>query len=127
MYRLDPKRPKKNFFRWMDNQTFLRFSAKLNTDIKEDMDRRFIITYLLHDDCILVYEPEVRNSGIKGGKFLEKCRYKNVEKNNQYFTPADLIVGEDIKINCFSFRILEADSRTKIWYKEHFKPSDDKK
>lgn len=111
----------------MDNQTFLRFSAKLNTDIKEDMDRRFIITYLLHDDCILVYEPEVRNSGIKGGKFLEKCRYKNVEKNNQYFTPADLIVGEDIKINCFSFRILEADSRTKIWYKEHFKPSDDKK
>jgi len=64
----------------------------------------------------LVYEPEVRNSGIKGGKFLEKSRYKNKEKNNQYFTPADLIVGDDVKINGYSFKILEADARTKIWY-----------
>ena len=66
----------------MDNQSFLRFSAKLNTEIKEDIERRFIITYFLHDDNVLVYEPEVRNSGIKGGKFLEKARYKNKEKNN---------------------------------------------
>ena len=64
---------------------------------------------MLHDDTILVYEPEVRNSGIKSGKFLEKCRYKNVEKNNQYFTPADLIVGEDVTINGFSFKILGLD------------------
>ena len=73
-----------------------------------------------NDDTILVYEPEVRNSGIKGGKFLEKCRYKNVEKNNQYFTPEDLIVGTDVKINGFSFHILEADERTKKWYVQNF-------
>ena len=92
----------------------------MNTQIKEDLDRRFIITYFLHDDCVLVYEPQIRNSGIKGGKFLEKARYKNVEKGNKYFTPADIIVGEDLKINGYSFHILEADSRTKIWYLQNF-------
>ena len=28
-----------------------------------DQDRRFIISYFLSDDTILVYEPPVRNSG----------------------------------------------------------------
>jgi len=48
----------------MDNQNFLRFKARLNTNIKEDIERSFILTFFLNDDTILVYEPEVRNSGM---------------------------------------------------------------
>ena len=64
VYRLIPKPPKKDYFKWMDNQIYLRFQAKLNTIKPEDIDRRFIITFFLHDDNVLVYEPSQRNSGI---------------------------------------------------------------
>ena len=37
---------------------------------------RFIISYFLSDDTILVFEPPQRNSGILGGKFLERGRIK---------------------------------------------------
>jgi len=52
---------------------------------------------------------------------LEKAKYKNVEKGNAYFTPADLIVGQDIKINSYSFHLVEADTGTKKWYADNFK------
>ena len=37
---------------------------------------RFIISYFLSDDTIIVFEPPQRNSGILGGKFLERGRIK---------------------------------------------------
>jgi len=49
------------------------------------------------------------------GKFLEKKRYKNPERNNEYFSPIDFIVGKDIKINGFSFHVLECDDHTRKW------------
>jgi len=64
----------------MDNQIYLRFNAILNTVKPEDIDRKFIITFFLHDDNVLVYEPAIRNSGIGGGKFLEKGKYKNANR-----------------------------------------------
>jgi hypothetical protein len=39
IYRLIPKPPKKDFFKWVDNQVDLRFQAKFNTDKAEDVDR----------------------------------------------------------------------------------------
>ena len=42
----------------------LRFLAKMDTTKPIDMERRFIISYFLSDDTILVFEPPVRNSGI---------------------------------------------------------------
>ena len=63
IYRLIPKPPKKDFFKWVDNQVNLRFYAKFNTEKPEDVDRAFIITYYLNDDTLMVYEPTVRNSG----------------------------------------------------------------
>lgn len=50
------------------------------------------------------------------GKFLEKKKYKNSERNNEYFSPIDIIVGKDIKINGYSFHILECDDHTRKWY-----------
>ena len=39
VYRLIPKPPKKDYFKWVDNQKNLRFKAKLNTTKPEDVDR----------------------------------------------------------------------------------------
>ena len=41
----------------------LRFLGRMDTTKPIDMDRRFIISYFLSDDTILVFEPPVRNSG----------------------------------------------------------------
>ena len=76
-YRLVPKPPKKDYFKWVDNQIQLMFTAVMNTDKPEDVNRKFIITYYLNDDTLMVYEPQQRNSGIVSGKFLEKMKYKN--------------------------------------------------
>ena len=59
--------------------------------------------------------------GIPDGKFLERKRFKNQERQNNFFTPADLIVGKDVKINGFSFHLEECDEFTRKWYVENFK------
>jgi len=41
VYRLIPKPPKKDFFKWVDNQIILRYSAKMNTTKPEDIDRYY--------------------------------------------------------------------------------------
>ncbi|CAD8213025.1 unnamed protein product [Paramecium octaurelia] len=121
IYRLQPKPPKKDFFKWVDNQVNLRFLAMFNTTKPEDKDRVFVITYFLNDDSLLVYEPTVRNSGIPDGKFLEKRKYKNAYNNNEFFSPNDLIVGNEVMINGWKFQLLDCDEFTKKWYAENFK------
>jgi len=121
VYRLIPKPPKKDYFKWMDNQLYLRFRAKMNTTNPEDKNRDFIITFFLHDDTVLIYEPIQRNSGFVSGKFLEKGKYKNAEKGDEFFDPADFRVGKDVKINGYSFRILGCDDFTRRWYEHNFR------
>ena len=56
-----------------DNKV-LRYEAKMENSRLEDRERRFIISYRLADDMISIFEPPLRNSGIIGGKFLERTR-----------------------------------------------------
>jgi hypothetical protein len=64
-----PEPPKKDFVKWMYydrnglDSNNLRFLAKLQTSDPIQADRRFIVSYFLSDDSILVYEPPVKNSG----------------------------------------------------------------
>lgn len=115
-----PLPPKKDFFKWVDNQIQLKLTAKLNTKNPEDVDRRFIITFYLNDDTVMVYEPQQRNSGIVSGKFLEKMKYKNPRNDLKFFEPADFIIGRDVVINSYDFHITGCDLRTRNWYKEYF-------
>ena len=64
------------FYRHGLDSNVLRFMAKMDSDRPIDQNRYFIISYFLCDDTILVYEPPQRNSGIIGGKFLERNRIK---------------------------------------------------
>lgn len=113
MHKLVPQRAKKDFFKMMNNdKKLLRFTARFNTRVPEDKDRRFIITFYLSDDSISIYEIAQKNSGIIEGKFLHKRRYKNVDNNNEFLTLTDLGIGSDVKINGHSFHVLSADDYT---------------
>ena len=85
----------------------------------EDVDRRFIISFYLADDTISIFEPAQKNSGIIEGPFLERRKYKNVDKNNEFITPSELPVGGDIKINGYNFHILGSDEYTTKYLATH--------
>ncbi len=114
--RLEPKQPKKDYFKYIDNdKIILRFLARLNTKVPEDVERRFLISFFLADDSIQVYEMNNRNSGIWEGKFLERAKYKNLENDGKSFTISDFEINKSMRINTFSFHILDADDFTKKW------------
>jgi hypothetical protein len=122
VFKLLPKPPKKDFFKYVDNdKAVLRYTAKFNTQIFEDKDRKFIISYFLSDDTISIFEPMVRNSGIKDGKFLERGKYKK-PKSDEYLTPADLLMGSNVIINSFSFEVLSYDEYTAKFMDKLFPP-----
>lgn len=97
----------------------LRFTARFNTRIPEDVDRRFIISFFLSDDTISIFEPAQKNSGIIEGKFLERRKYKNADKNMDFITPTDLAIGGDVKINGHNFHILSADDYTNNYLNQY--------
>jgi len=114
------KPPKKDYYKYINNdKIILRYLARLNTRVLEDVDRRFLISFFLNDDSIQVYEMSNRNSGIWEGKFLERGQYKNVENENKKFTVSDFEVGKSMMINKFSFYVLDADEFTKKWMAEN--------
>lgn len=70
----------------------LRFMAKMESARPIDENRYFIISYFLCDDTILVYEPPQRNSGIIGGKFLERNRIKLPDESGYYSSTVSRIL-----------------------------------
>lgn len=121
IYDLVPKKPKGDFFKSVDNdKKILRYTARFNTRVPEDVDRRFIISFYLGDDSISIYEPAQKNSGILEGPFLRRNKYKNADNNNEFITPTDLPIGGNIKINGYSFHVLSCDEFTKKYLQTHF-------
>ncbi len=115
-----PDKPKRDFFKYVDNdKKILRFTAKFNTRVPEDLDRRFIISFYLSDDTLSIFEPAQKNSGIVEGKFLERRKYKNVDKNMNFVTPTDLAIGGDVKINGYCFHTLSGDDYTNNYLDGH--------
>ncbi|XP_052782437.1 EF-hand domain-containing family member C2-like [Mya arenaria] len=116
-----PKPPRRDFIKFMEkdrrglDSNVLRFLARMDTTKPIDMDRRFIISYFLSDDTILVFEPPVRNSGIIGGKFLERTRIKQPAQPlystsmSEYYLAQDLYVGAHVDFNSHKFILIDAD------------------
>lgn len=118
--RLIPKQPKKDFFKYVDNdKKILRFTAKLNTRNPEDVDRKFIISFFLADETLSIFEPAQKNSGIIEGKFLERRKYKNNANNMAFFSPSDFMIGGSCTINSYSFQILSCDEYTQHFVDAH--------
>ena len=88
----------------------------------EDAGRRFIISYRLADDMMTIYEPPVRNSGIIGGKFLERTRVAKPGCNPDqlvYYGPQDMHIGALIEVFRHRFRIVGADEYVLKYMEEH--------
>ncbi|CAK8698373.1 unnamed protein product [Clavelina lepadiformis] len=128
---LIPKPPQRDFIKFMEKDrhglesNVLRFVTFMATDNPIDKDRKFIVSYFLSDDTIAVFEPPQRNSGIIGGKFLERGRVKKPGQDtfksqmSEYFTSEDFYVGAKIVINNFDFVISDADEYAFRYMEEH--------
>lgn len=120
---LIPQPPKKDFIKMLENDhRELRFEAIMDTMRPEDKGRRFIITYRLADDMLTIYEPPVRNSGIIGGKFLERTRVAKPGSSLEkplYYGPQDFYIGAVIEIFKHRFVITNADAFVLKYMEEH--------
>ena len=112
-----PKPPKKDFHKLMNNENkVLRFITGLvegagQTLSYADKGRTFILSYFLADDTIAIFEPPARNSGIIGGKFLERCTIKK-PGSKQAYKEGDLHVGAVLAVHNRHFQLKEADEYT---------------
>ena len=111
---LRPKPIKKDEKRLVQYEgKILRFQAKFTEPrYVSDHARRFIISFFLADRTIKVFEPVVHNSGIQGGKFLERRIMRN-PATGKYFHEDDFAVGEKLRIASTEFELLGCDSFTK--------------
>ena len=75
---LVPTAVQRDMLRFMENQgKTLRFQGQFkNPSTPADAERRFVFTYYLEDEMTAIFEPPIRNSGVIGGKFLSRGRYK---------------------------------------------------
>ncbi|VDD74878.1 unnamed protein product [Mesocestoides corti] len=126
-----PVPPPTDFAKFMEKDAcgleshVLRFAARILTDEPYDKDRCFIVSCFLRDDTFMVYEPPVKNSGFKGGKFMER---RKVMKPGQpifrtklpiYYAPVDLFVGAQVVFNNFVFEICGADEYAYAYMEAH--------
>ncbi|XP_056420005.1 EF-hand domain-containing protein 1 isoform X2 [Hyla sarda] len=120
---LIPKPPKKDVIKMLENDhNVLRYAATLDSMNPEDKGRRFILSYYLSDDMISIFEPQIRNSGIIGGKFLEKSRVPKPGSsmdNPTYYSPAEFTIGAVVEVFRHRFIITDADQYVLNYIRAH--------
>ena len=85
----------------------LNFSAKMISKNKDDLRRKFVVSFYLFDQTIAIYEEPVPNSGFRSGKFLNKTRVKN-PATNEFFQPGDFHIGAKITVSGRVFELTGA-------------------
>ncbi|EKG03489.1 hypothetical protein TCSYLVIO_005468 [Trypanosoma cruzi] len=88
----------------------VKFLMRLDNAKYEDEIRRFVLAVYPADNTISIFEPVQRNSGIVGGKFLQRQRCKRPD--GELYTAQDFFVGARLNINGFSFVVLTSDERS---------------
>ena len=119
-YHIIPKPPKRDADKNVELEgTVLRWLAKLDSKNPDDMDRRFVVSFHMSDGTVSIYEPPIQNSGIMGGKILERMKVHLVLADGEEgpeVTYQDLKAaseqGTPIRLNCFTFVIMESDRYT---------------
>ncbi|XP_071340370.1 EF-hand domain-containing family member C2 isoform X1 [Trachinotus anak] len=126
-----PKPPQKDFRKFIQkdrcglDSNVLNFRAKMVTTDPVDRERVFIISFYLCNDSISVFEHPQKNSGVLGGKFLERGRVKKPcqelfkSELSEYFKAQDLYVGATLCLNNKNFQLLDADEYTFSYMEKH--------
>ncbi|XP_015218867.1 EF-hand domain-containing family member C2 isoform X1 [Lepisosteus oculatus] len=126
-----PKPPQKDFKKLMEKDrqglesNILRFVGRMVSDNPIDSERKFIISFYLSDDTISIFEPPQRNSGMIGGKFLERGRIKKPGQElfksqcSEYFKAEDLYVGARVCFNNQEFQLVDADEYVFSYMEQH--------
>jgi EF-hand domain-containing protein 1 len=86
----------------------LRFSASIVSKRSEDKGRKFVVSYFLSDDTVAIYESPRRNSGFRGGKFLER-RQATKPGSKDTYKVVDFYVGAVIDVYNTKFLLEDAD------------------
>ncbi|XP_076613252.1 EF-hand domain-containing protein 1 [Chaetodon auriga] len=110
---LIPEPPKKNLQKMLENSDIvLRYAARLDSQNPHDEGRQFILSYFLSNDMISIFEKPTRNSGIIGGRFLEKTRVPkpgSTVDNPEFYSPADFAIGATVEVFSHRFVLTNAD------------------
>lgn len=91
-----------------DGSNVLRWYARLESNDPLKVDRRFILSYYLVDDTISIYEQHQRNSGMRGGKFLERGKYMT-PSGSRNWDAHDLFKGAVLEFQSHPFVLIYAD------------------
>ncbi|MCJ8749890.1 hypothetical protein PDJAM_G00192840 [Pangasius djambal] len=86
--------------------------CKRDSQNPQDEGRRFILYYFLSNNMISIFEKSTRNSGIIGGRFLEKTRIPkpgSTVENPKYYGPADFAIGATVEVFGWRFVLTDAD------------------
>lgn len=116
-----PKKDTKKLTENADNQ--LRFQLRLVGAGPSNEIRRFVLTFFLADDTLTIFEPAQRNSGIVGGKFLQRQAVKKAGQDGLpsggYLTPQDFFIGATVIINTHQFLVCSTDERSLNFMEDH--------
>lgn len=117
--KLDLKVPRKDYTKYAKfGDSAVKFALKLQNGVATDEIRKFVLTCFLADDTVSIFEPVQRNSGIVGGKFLQRQKVKNPETGKN-FVAADFFVGKSVVINNFPFIVQATDERSLTFMEQH--------
>ena len=115
------KPPKKNVKQYIENSgTMMKFTMKLDAADPANEVRRFVLTYYLADDTISIFEPAQRNSGIIGGKFLQRQKAKHSDTGD-VLRAEDLFVGAKVSVNHHRFIIFATDEKSLSFMEQNSK------
>jgi hypothetical protein len=108
---------KKDTRRQLENSTKqLKFQLAFADADSSNSIRRFVLTYFLADGSLSIFEPAQRNSGIVGGKFLNKQRVRRVGEDGKLTNVDlglnDIYVGAQVAINSHLFKVIGTDEKS---------------
>lgn len=112
VFYLQPKPPKKDINKMFTcDQYILRFEARQISENKEENDKKYIVSFFCGDDTIQVYMLSERNSGIWGGKLLERKQHKN-PISGTFYNEKSFQIGETVSLGGYNFQLMRADEFT---------------
>jgi hypothetical protein len=113
---IQPKAKNKDMRGWHEHGgESLRFEMKLKTteDNPEDALRRFLLTFYLADNEVMITEMAVRNTGFTGGRFLKKQKIEKTKGQRDFFKADDFYTGAEVTISGFKFVVTDLDEHSK--------------